>query len=88
MSRWSLIVQVYFFGLAVYVGLMTREKIIKPVGLGSICLSETIVGHSHLREWTKQFFVNVGAKTNVIIVRQVGLKSYSFHIFIFVSDSN
>ena len=53
MSRWSLIVQVYFFGLAVYVGLMTREKIIKPVGLGSICLSETIVGHSHLREWTK-----------------------------------
>ena len=83
MSRWSLIVQVYFFGLAVYVGLMTREKIIKPVGLGSICLSETIVGHSHLREWTKQFFVNVGAKTNVIIVRQSWTKVIFFSYFYF-----
>ena len=83
MSRWSLIVQVYFFGLAVYVGLMTREKIIKPVGLGSICLSETIVGHSHLREWTKQFFVNVGAKTNVIIVHQSWTKVIFFSYFYF-----
>ena len=83
MSRWSLIVQVYFFGLAVYVGLMTREKIIKPVGLGSICLSETIVGHSHLREWTKQFFVTVGAKTNVIIVHQSWTKVIFFSYFYF-----
>ena len=83
MSRWSLIVQVYFFGLAVYVGLMTREKIIKPVGLGSICLSETIVGHSHLREWTKQFFVNVGARTNVIIVHQSWTKVIFFSYFYF-----
>ena len=83
MSRWSLIVQVYFFGLAVYVGLMTREKIIKPVGLVSICLSETIVGHSHLREWTKQFFVTVGAKTNVIIVHQSWTKVIFFSYFYF-----
>ena len=84
MSRWSLIVQVYFFGLAVYVGLMTREKIIKPVGLGSICLSETIVGHSHLREWTITIFRNCGSKDQRDNRSSKLDKSHILFIFLFL----
>ena len=59
----------------------------------SVCLSHTMVGHSHLRDnGHNKYFVNVGAKTNVIIVRICWTKVIYFSYFCLslfsVCDSN